>query len=120
MGVNQLPQMMRVAQGMLTVVAVVALPMTRLIKQYRDNGQLVHRQRTVNGFARRFTDGDIQLLAQMDERHNTPNGLTMKKLCEQAYELFDDAEYQRLASISVAHLYNLRLLGLAPYGATGS
>ena len=82
--------------------------MTRLIKQYRDNGQLVHRQRTVNGFARRFTDGDIHLLAQMDERHNTPNGLTMKKLCERACELFDDAEYQRLASISVAHLYNLR------------
>jgi transposase InsO family protein len=44
----------------------------------------------------------------MDKLHNTPNGLTMKKLCERAYIVFGLDEYQRLASISVAHLYNLR------------
>lgn len=82
--------------------------MTRLVKQYRDTGRLVRQQRTVHGFSRRFTDADIHLLAQMDERHNTPNGLTMKKLCERAYTVFGQDEYQRLASISVAHLYNLR------------
>ena len=82
--------------------------LTRLIKQYRDTGRLVRRQSTVNGFARRFTAEDIRLLAAMDERHNTPNGLTMKKLCERAYTVYDQAKYQRLASISVAHLYNLR------------
>ena len=81
---------------------------TRLIKQYRDTGRLVRQQRTVNGFSRRFTAADIRLLAAMDERHSTPNGLTMKKLCERAYTLYDQAKYQRLASISVAHLYNLR------------
>jgi len=81
---------------------------TRLVKQYRDTGRLVRQQRTVNGFSRRFTDEDVHLLAAMDERHNTPNGLTMKKLCERAYMLFGQDEYQRLASISVAHLYNLR------------
>ncbi|RLQ20141.1 transposase [Seongchinamella sediminis] len=82
--------------------------MTRLVQQYRDTGKLVRQQRTTNGFARRFTDCDIRLLAAMDERHNTPNGLTMKKLCERAYVVFGQEEYQRLASISVAHLYNLR------------
>ena len=81
---------------------------TRLIKQYRDTGRLVRQQRTVNGFSRRFTAADIRLLAAMDERHNTPNGLTMKKLCERAYTLYGQPTYQRLASISVAHLYNLR------------
>ena len=81
---------------------------TRLVKQYRDTGRLVRRQRTVKGFSRRFTDDDIRLLVTMDMRHNTPNGLTMKKLCERAYVVFDEQAYQRLASISVAHLYNLR------------
>ena len=81
---------------------------TRLVKQYRDQGRLTRRQRTVNGFSRRFTDRDIRLLAEMDERHNSPNGPAMRKLCERAYRLFGQTEYQRLASISVAHLYNLR------------
>lgn len=81
---------------------------TRLTKQYRETGRLVRRQRTTNGFSRRFTDDDIRLLAAMDKRHSTPNGLTMKKLCERAYTVFGQNEYQRLASISVAHLYNLR------------
>ena len=81
---------------------------THLVKQYRDTGRLVRRQRTVKGFSRRFTDDDIRLLVTMDMRHNTPNGLTMKKLCERAYVVFDEQAYHRLASISVAHLYNLR------------
>ena len=81
---------------------------TRLVKQYRDTGRLVRRQRTVKGFSRRFTDDDIRLLVTMDMRHNTPNGLTMKKLCERAYVVFNEQAYHRLASISVAHLYNLR------------
>ena len=69
--------------------------LTRLIKQYRDTGRLVRQQSTVNGFARRFTAADIRLLAAMDERHNTPNGLTMKKLCERACTVYGQAEYQR-------------------------
>ena len=62
----------------------------------------------VRGFTRRYTKVDIRLLAAMDERHNTPNGLTLKKLCERAYAVFGQAEYERLAGISVSHLYNLR------------
>ena len=81
---------------------------TRLIKQYRETGRRRPRQRTVRGFTRRYTKADIRLLAAMDERHNTPNGLTLKKLCERAYAVFGQAEYERLAGISVSHLYNLR------------
>lgn len=81
---------------------------TRLIRQYRKTGRLVRKQRTVNGFSRRFSDADIRLLAETDERHQQPNGFTVKKLCERAYEVFGDTRYQQLATISVAHLYNLR------------
>ena len=44
----------------------------------------------------------------MDERHGTPCGPAMKKLCERAYGIFGQVEYERLATISVSHLYNLR------------
>ncbi|MCP4048577.1 MAG: transposase family protein [Gammaproteobacteria bacterium] len=81
---------------------------TRLITQYRKTGKCKRRQRTMAGFARKYTHQDIRLLAAMDERHDTPCGPAVKKLCERAFEVFGQMEYARLASISVSHLYNLR------------
>ena len=80
--------------------------LTRLIQQQRRVGRLVRRQRTSNGFARRYSNADIQLIATLDSLHDQPNGKALKKLCERAYQVFDDAA--RLSTISVAHLYNLR------------
>ncbi len=51
---------------------------------------------------------DVVLLAHTDSLHNTLSGLATKKLMERAFELFRDVRYERLAGISVAHLYNLR------------
>jgi transposase InsO family protein len=82
--------------------------LTRLIRQYRQTGRVTRRQRTVQGVARRYTPEDIRLLATMDERHDTPSGPAIKKLCERACQLFGEAEYQRLATISIGHLYNVR------------
>lgn len=82
--------------------------LTRLIAQYRKTGRLRRRQRTVAGFKPRYTERDIRLLAAMDERHGTPCGPAVKKLCERACGLFGQTEYTTLASISVSHLYNLR------------
>jgi transposase InsO family protein len=81
---------------------------TRLIKQYRDTGKIERQQRTYQGFERLYNVEDVRLLAALDERHNTPSGPAAKKLCERAHTLFKQTEYQRLAGISVAHLYNLR------------
>ncbi len=82
--------------------------LTRLIAQYRKTGRLQRRQRTVSGFKAKYTEKDIRLLAAMDERHDTPCGPAVKKLCERACEVFGQTEYRSLASISVSHLYNLR------------
>ncbi len=82
--------------------------LTRLIAQYRKTGRLQRRQRTTAGFTRKYSEKDIRLLAAMDERHDTPCGPATKKLCERAYELYGEADYENLASISVSHLYNLR------------
>jgi len=82
--------------------------LTRLIHQYRQTGCVTRRQRTVQGFSRRYTEEDIRLLAAMDARHDTPCGPAVKKLCERAWQLFGETEYARLATISISHLYNLR------------
>lgn len=82
--------------------------LTRLIAQYRQTGRIQRRQRTVSGFKRKYSKEDIRLLAAMDERHDTPCGPAVKKLCERACEVFGQTQYTRLASISVSHLYNLR------------
>jgi len=80
----------------------------RLIKQYRKTGRIQRRQRTVKGFTSKYTREDIRLLARLDELHGTLSGPATKKLCERAWQVFKQAEYQRLAGISVSHLYNLR------------
>ena len=82
--------------------------LTRLVAQYRGTGQLRRSQRTTAGFARRYSEQDTRLLAAMDERHETPCGPAVKKLCERACAVFGQTEYQALAGISVSHLYNLR------------
>ena len=81
---------------------------TRLIKQYRSTGYIKYRPAITNGFKGKYTNDDIRLIAHMDERHDTPCGQAIKKLCERAYNVFGEQEYKRLSAISVSHLYNLR------------
>jgi len=80
----------------------------RLGQQYLRTGRLQCRQRTAVPFPRKYTPADIRLLAQTDAWHSTLSGPATKKLCERAYTVFGDPRYERLAGISVAHLYNLR------------
>jgi len=80
--------------------------LSRLIAQYRKAGRLRRRQRTVAGFKPRYTEQDIRLLAEMDQRHKVraparegplgdgaPRGPAVKRLCERACEVFGQAEY---------------------------
>ena len=80
----------------------------RMVRQYRQTGAIERRHSTTNGFAFKYTRDDIRLLVELDELHGTLSGPATKKLCERAYHLFGQQEYERLAGISVSHLYNLR------------
>lgn len=82
--------------------------LTRMIQRFLEDGELRRYQKTVNGFEQYFTAEDVRLLAQLDQRHDTPNGFMVKKLCERAFHEFDDVNYTRLSRISVSHIYNLR------------
>jgi transposase InsO family protein len=83
--------------------------MTRLVRQWRRTGKVEDRRRgPAKPFATRYTAADAALLAELDTWHGTLSGPATKKLCERAYERFGDHRFERLAGISVSHLYNLR------------
>ena len=81
---------------------------TRLIGRYTASGQVrptVYRRRR---FPERYTRADIELLASVDEAHETLSGPATRRILEREVQLYGRQEYARLAAISVAHLYNLR------------
>jgi len=87
---------------------------TRLVRQYRKDGKLSKQPYAPKrGFACRYTAADVALLAETDVLHSTLSGPATKKLMERAHRVFGDPRYERLAGISVSHLYNLR--GSQPY-----
>src|SRR5271157_960811 len=59
-------------------------------------------------FARRYTVADVALLAAVDAAHEGLSGPATKRILERECAVYGQAEYARLARISVAHLYNLR------------
>lgn len=82
--------------------------LSRLIKAYREHQWIGKKTYERHHFPTRYTRADILLLAKTDEYHQTLSGPATKKLLERAYEVYKDSEYERLAFISVAHIYNLR------------
>lgn len=82
--------------------------LTRLIQQYKTQHWIGKRSHSKATFPTRYTREDILLLVKTDELHQQLSGSTTKKLFERAYHVYGDEAYVRLATISVAHLYNLR------------
>ena len=81
---------------------------TRLIARYRANGELRPTHYRRHRFPQRYTGADIELLATVDEAHESLSGPATRRILEREYQDYGKSEYQRLASLSVAHLYNLR------------
>jgi transposase InsO family protein len=81
---------------------------TRLISRYRSTGAVQERSYKRNRFANRFTADDIELLATVDEAHGVLSGPATQKILYREYHDYGDGRYERLAAISVAHIYNLR------------
>jgi transposase InsO family protein len=83
--------------------------LTRLVERGRKRAPLVKQYPAQRiGFTRTYTDADVLLLAHTDTLHGTLSGPATKKLMERAFQVFGEPRYERLATISVAHLYNLR------------
>ena len=59
-------------------------------------------------FRRKYTEVDIQLLVEMDRANEDVCGPAIVHLLQRAWLVYGDARYERLAALSVSHLYNLR------------
>jgi transposase InsO family protein len=82
--------------------------LVRLIKRARTGSLKKGYRAPTHGFARRFTAADVALLAATDTLHGTLSGPATRHLMQRAVATYGDVRYARLATISTAHLYNLR------------
>ena len=81
---------------------------TRLITGYCKTGRVIAAAYQRAKFATRYTAADLNLLAYVDKAHGNLSGPATRHILEREYSEYGQAAYQRLASISVAHLYRLR------------
>ena len=59
-------------------------------------------------FATRYTAADVDLLAYVDKAHGNLSGPATRRILEREFNEYGQSVYQRLSTISVAHLYRLR------------
>ncbi len=81
---------------------------TRLVSRWIRERELREAEYRRRRFPKRYITADIALLASVDEAHETLSGPATKKILEREHQEFNQAEYERLARISVSHIYNLR------------
>lgn len=81
---------------------------TRLISSWIETTRVEANPPRRGCFSRRYIAEDITLLAVVDAAHEDLSGPASRRICQREYEVFGKAEYERLAGISVSHIYNLR------------
>jgi hypothetical protein len=81
---------------------------TRLIGGYLQTGQVIGAQYRRYRFVSKYTEADLVLLAEVDRAHERLSGPATRCIFNREYREFGKQEFERLAEISVAHLYNLR------------
>ena len=95
-------------QYMVTMTGLSRAQVTRLIAQYKKDGQVQERAYRRNQFVRHYTGADIELLGTVDQAHGTLSGPATQKILYREFYEYGDERYGRLAAISVPHIYNLR------------
>ncbi len=81
---------------------------TRLIARWRERGVIEPRASRRHRFLSRYTPEDIVLLAETDGAHEGLSAPAVRRILQREYEVHGLAQYERLASISASHIYNLR------------
>ncbi len=82
--------------------------LTRLVGRYVTTGQVRVKSSCRHRFPQRYTRADIELLAQVDEAHESLSGPATRRILQREFREYGKAEFERLAAISNGHLYNLR------------
>jgi hypothetical protein len=81
---------------------------TRLITGYQQIGKVIAVPYQRTRFRSVYTAADVELLAYVDRAHGNLSGPATRRILEREYMEYGQVAYQRLAEISVAHLYRLR------------
>jgi transposase InsO family protein len=110
---HQYPSLGRSARGLVRryiekTTGMSRAQVTRLVARFVAAGRLQPAVYKRHHFPVRYTRADIDLLARVDEAHQTLSGPATRHILKREYAVYGKAEFARLAAISVAHLYNLR------------
>jgi hypothetical protein len=80
-----------------------------LIAQWKRGGyKLLRKERTQQQFERVYTSSDIQLLADVALAYRHQNGRALREVCRAMFHTYDDLRFERIAKISVSHLYAIK------------
>lgn len=82
--------------------------LTRLIQRWAETRRIERKPARHPNFPRRYSAEDIALLAEVDAAHEDLSGPAVRYLCQRAWAVFGDGNFERLAKISASHIYNLR------------
>jgi transposase InsO family protein len=80
----------------------------RLIGQWIADRKVRSKEPVRRRFPRHYTAEDIVLLSQVDAAHEDLSGPAVRRILWREYVVYGNSAYERLAEISVSHLYNLR------------
>ena len=81
---------------------------TRLIGRYVKTGQVASPASRRPHFPQRYTPADVELLAAVDQAHEGLSGPATRHILAREFHIYNTPGFERLASISNGHLYNLR------------
>jgi hypothetical protein len=81
---------------------------TRLIGGYVKAGRIAPKPSARPRYKRHYTPADVELLASVDEAHESLSGPATRHILKREFEVYGKPEFERLAKLSNGHLYNLR------------
>ena len=81
---------------------------TRLAAKCRETGKIEKTEYERHKFEKKYNSSDIRLLADTSDIHDHPNGAALKRNLTRMAIVYGQKEYEKIAEISVSHIYNLR------------
>ena len=80
----------------------------RLVWRYQQSGRIKPAEYHRHRFPQKYTLAEVALLAVTDGLHGWLSGPATKKILEREYRVYGHGQFENLAGISVAQIYNLR------------
>jgi transposase InsO family protein len=106
----RLPKLQRgiVRAYLIKLTGLSRAQLTRLLGRWLECRQIRPLPAQRPHFVRRYRPADIALLARTDAAHEGLSGPAMCHILQREYQVHHQPEFERLAGLSVSHLYNLR------------